>query len=414
MLYNKNEIYFEPLINDKPDYMNKIKLLIESNTCKPEIAKKYIKLKNKQYYYCTNEDLFTGIEIKEILFGLNNIPKFKGLTLNIYLGRSRFADKLVYILLECICYYLITVREYKVNLFWDEKYRIDTVGLKFSPLKSVGCSELYKEEFISELVEDNARNHFRRIYLADSPTSENAVVASEILSFLEGAGIDSEIAADLSIVLSEVTGNVNEHGREDCLIDIDITDPVFHKADKEDDFDYYGVNVAIVGFSNHEFYKKLKHKMKNSDYISDPKNKKYKYISQAFENHRKHFGEVINGYNDCITKYTEEDFYSFASFHNRITGSYDKEDSGGTGLTNLIKAIEDKSEQSFCYQLGGRRLIIFNRDFLHYKNDIIGFNKTNDFINDIPDPSVFGACAIEFPGTAYNLSFVIRENEATN
>lgn len=98
-----------------------------------------------------------------------------------------------------------------------------------------------------------------------------------------------------------------------------------------------------------------------------------------------------------------------AVFQHRISGRQNEEMSGGTGLTLLIKSLESKSDSNFCYVLSGKRILGFKQKYLEYKNDWIGFNESNDFLNDIPDLKNITDCDIKFPGTAYNLHFIMEK-----
>ena len=66
-----------------------------------------------------------------------------------------------------------------------------------------------------------------------------------------------------------------------------------------------------------------------------------------------------------------------------------------------------------CYVLSGKRGMIFKKEYLEYNDERwIGFNKENDFLTQIPDVDIFDECDIFFPGTAYNLNFVMAVDEA--
>lgn len=385
--------------------MSTIALLFDANKCKKETARKYIKLIKKRYVYRNDTDYFDGEEICKLLKGLCGVPRIKGLTIEIDLRESSFADKMTYIILECICYYLIQFLNYKVEFYWNERFSIGTEGLRYSPIQFLPNSQLFSYTFLND---DDNPGHYRSVLLSTASESEVSEKASEISDYFEENGIEFETALYLGKTLSEVIGNAIEHGLSDCLVDIDITNPTYHKSNEEDNYDYYGINVSVISFSKIPFYQKLKNKMNDEEFRKSKKFAKYKFISDALEYHSKHFGIEFKGYHEYPTTYNENDFYTFASFQDRITGSYEKKRSGGTGLTRLIQAIEEKSESSYCYQLCNKRLIILQKDLLKYQKNTIGFNKTGNFVNDIPDPNVFGSCMTNVPGTTYSLQFVIR------
>ena len=43
------------------------------------------------------------------------------------------------------------------------------------------------------------------------------------------------------------------------------------------------------------------------------------------------------------------------------------------------------------------------------ENKLIGFNKNQEFINEIPDVKIFRTISTNLPGTAYNLNFALRK-----
>ena len=63
-----------------------------------------------------------------------------------------------------------------------------------------------------------------------------------------------------------------------------------------------------------------------------------------------------------------------------------------------------------CYVMSGKRKLLFRQEYLTYnEDDWLGFNKQNDYLNSRPDESVFGRNQYMFPGTAYNLNFVMEK-----
>lgn len=50
--------------------------------------------------------------------------------------------------------------------------------------------------------------------------------------------------------LGELVGNANEHTNTDCILDIDVTEPKYVKKNDDPNKLFYGLNVAVVNFSN--------------------------------------------------------------------------------------------------------------------------------------------------------------------
>lgn len=125
------------------------------------------------------------------------------------------------------------------------------------------------------------------------------------------------------------------------------------------------------------------------------------------------YKKVIDGYNNHLqyfdADYTMEDFCNIATFQKKISGRKEKFQTGGVGLPELIKSLEDRSDTYRCYMISGRRCINFYNDLLEYDKDgFIGFNETNDFLTSRPKQDVVTECLINMPGTAYNLNFVMK------
>ena len=97
------------------------------------------------------------------------------------------------------------------------------------------------------------------------------------------------------------------------------------------------------------------------------------------------------------------------SFQDRITGRPNDVNSGGTGLTSLIKSLEENSDSHYGYVLSGSRGINFRLEYLKYNDDgWIGFNGTNDYLNQIPSEDVLLKSPTYIQGTAYNFTLVVE------
>ena len=97
-----------------------------------------------------------------------------------------------------------------------------------------------------------------------------------------------------------------------------------------------------------------------------------------------------------------------SAFQHKISGRPNEYETGGAGLPMLIKSLEQQSETNNCYVISGRHKMRFIQGLLEYdENQWIGMNKEKDFAHFIPDRRVFSRLPLNFPGTAYNLNFVI-------
>ena len=323
------------------------------------------------------------------------IEKYKNTSVPVYFNLHNviFMDKLTYVILECICYFLIKTFKIKVSFnMTNVKLYIANEGVINSPIYLIANGNTNIEGFVKKFNIDLYGQHYRKILKAeDNYNDALSKLLTDVKNFLRNLDVDLEYGREVSKVVSELAGNSMEHAKSDCLIDIDVTREYRKEDGKEK---YVGINIVILNFSNKLFYEELKNKMKKTLVSSE----RYKLVEEAYNNHMKFFN------ND----YKESDFFSVASFQHKISGRVDTSATGGTGLTALISSLEKKADLHACYLLSGQRVINFQHEFLEYdENNWIGFNKENDFLNVRPDDDVFEKCAMFFPGTAYNLSFVI-------
>ena len=218
----------------------------------------------------------------------------------------------------------------------------------------------------------------------------------EIGAFLLNTGVNEIVAQQMKEVLIELIGNAGEHGGSDCLIDIDITDKIYAKIGDEDDESFYGMNIAILNYSSVLFYDPLKNKLLNNVGLLD----RYKYVNKARLYHLQHL----------TSDYSESDFYTISSFQHKISGSIEKNEIGGTGLTSLLQSLEDQADTHLCYMLTGNRLFFFEKDHMnHDSNGFIGFNKDGRYLDCIPDIELFQTINTFFPGVAYNLNYAFKK-----
>lgn len=304
-------------------------------------------------------------------------------------------DKLTLALLECICYSLIVDFRHCVSITYRLNHTIQTEGISSSPLGLLGSNKrdrinLYVAKFKEELY----KNHYRRLVLEGSDKNGDlSIVLGDIESFLKHLGVEEEYRAELSEVVTELICNACEHGKTDCLVDIDVTKQYLKEGSTGV---FCGINVAVINFSNHPFEDAMKNKM-NKEY---PDDSRYSMLMEAWDFHSKHFSDI----------YLEEDFYKIAAFQDRISGRIDKVNSGGVGLTKLISSLEKKSDATSCYMITGRRRLVFDHALLEYDdNGWIGFNFEKSFLNGIPQSGILNPIAFYMPGTAYNLNFVVKK-----
>lgn len=345
----------------------------------------------KGYLYGSNNNV-TVIEISRICNFINQIinrHNLAALPIDINLA-GPFQDKLSYVLLECIIYYMIVNNSCKLTLQCNGKFNIFTEGLHHS------CLGYYnnKEEFENHFENDISVNHYRKVVKRDSKETEISTRVQDIESFLKNLGINSEYVAKVSNVIGELIDNAIEHGDSDCIVDIDVTNDYMKNTPEGQGKSYYGLNIVVVNFSNNKFGESLGKKLKCKDLLPQ-----YDKVLAAKIIHQQSFD----------ARYTESDFNAVASFQHRISGR-ENTATGGTGLTQLIKVLEEQSDYADCYVLYCDKVLVFKKDCMERdKDEWVGFNRVNSFMTAVPDEDCVGCSGFYMPGMAYNLNFVIEK-----
>lgn len=344
---------------------------------------------------------FNSTAIKRIIAIVNDIHRRygnKNVPLRFMLGKVRFMDKLTYVTLECIMYQLMAEYKHDISLSFYPDIGIDIEGIQSSPLLLLMSSKRERRlQFIEKFELDIYKNHFRRIV-----NRNNIGILDDLNYFLNNMfDIDSESREEVCEVISELISNSTEHGEGECLVDIDVTN-MYSKVDSHSD--YYGINIVVLNLSDVLLGTQIKSRMLSEKFKTD----RYKSLKKAYDYHKQFFNDL----------YLEEDFFNICPFQNKISGRSEEELTGGTGLTMLIESLEQKSDNNMCYVLSGHRVIFFEQKYMHYNNDWIGFNESNNFLTDLPNINIniniIRYCDIYFPGTAYNLHFIMERANDRN
>lgn len=346
-----------------------------------------------------SKKLLTGTEIRDIIQLLQRtVEKYRAIKLPIVIdiGNTEFYDKLVFVILECIIHTLIEVYGRQVKIIYNVKDSIWTEGFRYSCLNYVNSEiDMFKKKFEFDI----SSRHFRKLFTYEDycDKAKLSKLMTDIKYFLKNNQIDEKSVDELTEVLVELVGNSGEHAKTDCLIDLDLTGETYKKNYEDDDF-YYGLNVCVINFSEELFYQPLRNKMDSVDDIGH----RYNCVRDAKHNHEKYFSD----------KYREEDFYMISSFQDKISGSRKKSATGGRGLTSLISSLGERAADQFCYVASGHRALFFFKEHMRFnREEFIGFNSINDYINAIPEKNVLNDVDTFLPGTMYNLSFVINKEK---
>lgn len=323
----------------------------------------------------------------------------------LYINIPRFSpdDKLVYIILEYIISgfiidYDIEV-DFRINVF---SANMNTHGFRYSVLSLMAKEDINKEIIKKKIYFDINDSHYRRIAQNSGDIMISSNILSEIKTFFRRYDMPEDFKSKCATIVSELVDNALEHGHADCLVDIDVTDSIYrYKKEAEDykDGDFWGINIVVANFSERLLGDDLKDKIKNHKYKNS---QRYDDVNLAYNNHSKCFSK----------KYMEDDFFNITAFQESITGRIGEINSGGTGLTELIKSLQEYADENYCYMMSGNKGILFKKEYLEFNDDNwLGFNDSKDYINCVPDKDILFRSKFYFPGTGYNFMFAFKKDE---
>lgn len=348
-----------------------------------------IRIKNKRFGY---RSIFKIIE--HLKWVINN--EYFNSTIKIVIDSEVIPDDASLIIFETIIYDVL--KKYNLNISY-----VFNINNRFLGYELFRLSNLYKfndrfidrQEFIQKYEQrlDINKNRFRKITYNNKdnlPTNYLSITMSEFATFLSSFNLEKEYIDDLIEVISEIVGNAIEHSDGDCIVDVKVLN---HKKR-----DYKFVSITSISIGDIFIGSEIKEFVNNSDKSGYSSNNKI----------------VINAYNNQKDMFSSEyDIDSFAmvsAYQKYVTTRINPGGTGGSGLTTLIQALIEKSENNYCYSLSGNNIIFFNKPFLNLTEDgLIGFNEINDYMNNIPSMDAVKKIGYKFNCTVYNLMFVVKE-----
>lgn len=379
--------------------------IIKLFECNPQCDCK-VRFQRGKVIFKSCRKIFDGYIIYDVIKFVNALHKKYGnqrVPIVFEFGKIDITDKLVYIIFECICYSLMKDYGHEVEVYFLPQSDILTEGILSSPLQLLNNQKRDKHKaYMHKFRMEIYRNHFRRVIEGQNKQNTNYAgnLMQEVRSFLKTFDIIDEYRNPIASVITELVGNAGEHAFSNCLLDIDVTSDYMKSKDgRKEQGSFYGINIAILNFSDILLHEGIFQKLQTGNLGSD----RYQDLSRAYNFHKEQFSK----------EYGYEDFCNIAALQDKISGREDYDESGGTGLTKLIKTLQSKSDMDNCYVLSGKRCVIFKQEFLEYdKEEWLGFNLESDFFGCIPDKKVLSECPIMFPGTAYNLNFIMKREES--
>lgn len=376
--------------------MNNISFLYNENTGSIKIEH----LRDNAIDYKSDVEMFDFYELRRLIKFFSSVKsKFK-ITINlkyniIYSKRIEFADKLTYILLECLLYDLVINKSINLNLNMQYKHTIKTEGVKYSSLKYINNKEEFKKRFLNEISMYHYRNMIDIKSTKDKP-QKLSLILSELELFLITCGIERGQSKQLAEISVELIDNALEHSQSDCLFDIDVTERTYRYETESNDR-FMAVSIAVLDFSEATLGLGIKSMVNGHNCDTEP----YQKLKSVEKIHKNYFG----------VDYDVDQFYLLSTFQNKITSRSDSKATGGKGLTKLIKGLQEDSETDICYVVSRDICLFFRKDQIRQDSDKwVGFNKEND-CKKPPDKESLKKSPVNIIGTAYNLTFVLKKEK---
>lgn len=375
--------------------MKNINLIYSKNTKRMKIKSGDFNIRDKAFTFEVNTEIFNGKVISllmEFVQGVRQKNNMGKAPIRFLFPKAfTFADKLTYIIFECICFSLIS-EGHRILIKMNPEPSILTEGVMSSPLLSLALKD--KEGFKKRFNMITENQHYRRLVPVNSKKEVLSILTSDIATFLKGNGIDQTSAYQFAELSAELVGNSHEHSLSDCIVDIDVSSVHSHKKDSGE---FIGINLAIINFSNSNFGDLLKNNIENN--FTNSNSLKYEELKEIFLKHTSYFND----------RYTDEVFFSLASLQPKISGQYMKSVNGvgGLGTLKLIEALIKQAYRDNCYLYTGNKIVRFKDKLYLVENGWIGFNKQKNFKLP-PDSSIIADSDFTLSGTAYNLNFIIK------
>lgn len=317
----------------------------------------------------------------------------------IFTGRD-FDDKLTYVLLEWYLEHVITAHKLTIKIFWNNNISIFTHGMVNSPLQKLcTVNDSDQNGYSTSLNKSIGKTHYRRVFHPKEVVDDTlSALFTDLSSIFKRLNIQTEQADSIAEVAVELVGNALEHTHSDCFLDVDIADEYFRR-DNPKGKKYYGANICVVNFSHTLLSSQIEEKITQDKSIQyEGASHRYWRLKKIYDYHSRFFD----------SSYGKEEFFTLSAFQEKISGRPNEYVTGGRGLPMLIKSLEFQAEVHKCYVVSGNCKMQFIKGLLEYdEHHWIGMNQECDFYRFRPDPEVFSHSPLFFPGTAYNLNFVI-------
>ena len=394
------------------------KLLLQDDVKKPTIKSKngktIITLSHNRSIF--DAELLEELrkEINYIYENQNELLSNRNFTVRILLETVCFQDRTVMLILELLIYCLCSKGAFNIyiNLHICDKKSIVYNFYYFSFLKEINRKTITNNKYSSMYEKYHGRIYskeivganLRKIIDAGMYADENQQIhmqqslSNDIFSVLNSVINDIDILNDACEIVDELVDNILSHTIGLGLVDVAAVKVVSIK----DNDNYIHIMINVINISNNFLFTNIKDiYTRNFDDF-----KLRSQIEEYYEAQREYFEDP---------GYSENKFFMISAFQRGVS-TRNANILGGTGLNmsiiNFSKMSQKDLPENLSYVYSNKDILVFNEKIL--RSGLIGeniaFNYENDFSKK-PDNKCLANSTFNLNGTAYNLMYVVKEEE---
>ena len=256
---------------------------------------------------------------------------------------------------------------------------------------------LIKEKYLKEYYRESysEKNYLR--YYVKKDRRDNLInqILTDANWFFAINIQDKKYAINLAKAFTEMVDNVR-HADSDCIATIKFTD---HLITKKDGSHVKGYFLYVCDVSKISLFGTLKQAILDNKLYGRTKD----IIEQSYTFHQNYFNK---------DDYSFDKYCLISVFQSTLTTSSSSGETGGKGLTDLIRAITDGSLIFNCYALSGDYVLYFKDELTVIDtNGNISFNNYGNYFTSIPSSTSFGKTAFYYPGTIFLLEIIVEDKK---
>ena len=333
-------------------------------------------------------------------YDLNQLDSYNKISVRVQIQSKYFKDKSVVIFIESLLYALLHKRKiyFYLHICGLNVEIFEYNFFRYSMLSTVVRKNLYSEEYCKQFEKTMVKPHNLRYFINADKTEKNMSFVSKIetdISIVLKHILKSSTVNDICSIVGELVDNVKAHTNGQGILDFSFE--LLKHAD--DDGRYYQFTINVINFSKNQLYTKLE----NGYYQKTLDDRTMSIINQAYTSQKEFFSDE---------DYSSQLFFMVSSFQR---GTTTRKSLGGTGLNNTLRNLSKKSmtnvRDDLSYVYSGKNVLKFDLELLKKENigDSIAFNEHNNFLKR-PDSKCLSYSLFDFKGTAYNLMFIVKED----